>query len=202
MNDVQWSYLVGWNGTNPPSLMRMPNDTMYLIGHIIASWGILEQELDTLIWAVRTTLKDDETVGKEFKRRRAYLKDLWARFVGGNSELLDEWHTLDSEIDQGKKLRDDLAHRRAFPGIDEKGGFICFQTDSKTRPWSKRYRDHDMEEANLAISRATGRLYRLTWRDQDRLPFSFLSRSLLQRLPDTGHLRSPTPQKPPFRQRS
>lgn len=204
MNGVQLGHFIGYNDTDPtqpPILLRIPEEVYPLIGRVIGNWALLEQEMDSLIWAVCAALGVGRDHRSEFSKRRKFLKDRWGEFAAGNEQMLKEMDGISSNIDQGKRLRDYLAHRRAFPGFDEKGPFIRFQTENKGLPWSKAFRDDDFAKAAGAIAIAAGRLYRLMDTAHGTAHFSFESKSLLQRLPRTDHLRFPMPSKPPRQRR-
>jgi hypothetical protein len=205
---VQLAMGVAWNSEDmrqPPEVMTVPDEFHAIIGRIITQWGVLEQELEVITFSLMTFRGSVERGwhGLPFRKRWESFTDQWKAFASGNAELMGEFAEIVEEKNRGKYVRDCISHKRIAPGIADGRPFLRFQNENKGFPWTKKFHIEDLAVAGMAISSTAGRLFRLT--NLDFVPFlSSESRSLLQRLPDMGHLRFPMPkgrrpQTPPFR---
>ena len=176
--------------------MTAPDEIFPAVGRVILNWGVLEQEMDALISATMAVNgTTNPGIGRrEFKKRWALLSDEWAIFANGDARLNREMDLATREMHKGKFLRDCLSHKRMTCGLTKKGSFLCFANDSKIRPQTKRYFEDDLKKSALAIMFSAGRLYRLMHLDYAE-HFEPQSISLLRRLPDMDHLRTPTKPK-------
>lgn len=192
---VEFTFMVFSDSTKPeqpPGIMTAPNEFFPAVGRIILNWGVLEQEMDALISA---TMAVNGTANpgigrREFKKRWALLKDEWTTFADGDARLNREMDLATREMHKGKFLRDCLSHKRMTCGLHNGRPFLCFANDSEIRPQTKRFFESDLDEIALAIMFSAGRLYRLMHLDYAE-HFEPQSISLLQRLPDMDHLRTP-----------
>ena len=194
---IQLAFGIASNSTDPrqpPEIMMVPDEFYPLLGRIIINWSIMEQEMEVLTAALMAANATSNPGWRrlQFKKRWEFLQEQWALFAAGEQELLTEMTEISSEVAKGKFIRNNVAHKRIAPGMDDKGAFLRFQNENTAFPWTKRFYQHDLAVALFATTSAAGRLFRLTNLDFAQF-LSSSSISLLQRLPDMGHLRLPMP---------
>jgi len=194
---VQLALVVAYDSTNPrqpPELITVPDEFYPLLGKIIIKWSTMEQEMVVLL---ASTMAANNTANPgwrrlPFKKRWEFLEQEWAKFADCEKELLVEMAAIARDVGNAKYIRNCIAHKRIAPGLDDKGAFLRFENENRAFPWTKRFYQTDLTVALLAAISAGGRLFRLTNLDKAQF-FSSQSISLLQRLPDMGHLRLPMP---------
>jgi hypothetical protein len=195
--DVEMRLVVGHNSKNPdqpPEVMPGFGDNFApIIGHIVATWSLLEQETDVLITSLLNFHKKSVPGWQRrgFSKRWELLQDEWTLFCHADQYLTSEMEQISRHLRAGKHIRDGIAHKRTSFGLSDRGPWIRFQNENRVFPWSKRHLMEDFVKARKQITEVVGRLFRLTMRDYAQ-HFPLPSKSLLQQLPDTGYLRFPT----------
>jgi len=192
--------VVAYDSTNPhqpPELMAVPDQFYTALGRVAVQWAVMEQEVHILTSALLDANGTVEPgwLRRPFTTRWKLLMAQFEQFASKAPELLGEMKEIERLKDLAKPIRDGLSHQRILSGLDDTGPFLRFELDNKHFPWSRQYHEEDIAKAAQSASAAAGRLFRMTNIDHPTAA-ALPGRSLLQRLPNMDHVRSPTRQAP------
>lgn len=181
--------------SEPPTLFpSIPPTFNDAIGRLVVSWGLMEQQLNILLWALlkQNGTKEDGWRHRGFDKRYDLFVAEWARFSEHLPNLAKFPDETKARLRRWKTLRDAISHKEMILGMMMDGNhFIQFYNQSRAKQKTKPYYTSDFTTAANDASAAAGWLY---WVCQPNAvwPLPLPDTLHLRSLPNTDHLRLPT----------
>jgi|GEM_PF-4983014 len=181
--------------SEPPILFpSIPPNFYQAVGNLIVHWGLMEQQLNILVWALLKAngTTENDWRGRSFDRRYDLFKSEWERFSDGLPTLQSFNSDIHTKIRTWKVLRDAVSHKEMEMGISTDGNHVIqFYHKTRAKQKSRSYSAADFDRAANDISSAAGWL-RWVCQPNAVWPLPPADMQRLRGLPNTDHLRTPT----------
>ena len=179
----------------PPTISAsVPTSFLDAIGLLIVNWGLMEQQLNILLWALlkHNGTKEEGWRHRGFDKRYDLFASEWAKFSKGFPALERFPDETKARMRRWKSLRDAISHKEMILGMMMDGNhFIQFYNESRAKQKTKPYHASDFRAAADDASSSAGWLY---WVCQLNAawPLPSPDTQRLRSLPNTDRLRLPT----------
>lgn len=181
--------------SQPPHLFpTIPATFNHAIGDLIVHWGLMEQQMNILLWALlkHNGTREDGWRTRGFDKRYDLFTAEWSSLSRGYPTLAKFPDETKSKIRTWKTLRDAVSHKEMVLGLEMDGNhFVQFYNKSRAKQKTKPYRASDFTKAAEAAASAAGWFF---WICQSGAvwPLPSPDTQILRSLPNTDHLRLPT----------